>query len=113
MVRIAEPGTRIIGDWLLLYARLASPGPVLFASAACAMKKSAKKAGNSAAENSGVEAVFRAYPKPVKAKLLALRRLIFDTARATEGVGALEETLKWGQPSYRRRKAAPRSQAAS
>ncbi len=47
-----------------------------------------------------MEAVFRAYPKPVKAKLLALRRLIFDTAKATEGVGALEETLKWGQPSY-------------
>jgi hypothetical protein len=32
--------------------------------------------------------------------LLALRRLIFDTAKATKGVGALEETLKWGQPSY-------------
>jgi hypothetical protein len=32
--------------------------------------------------------------------LLALRRLIFDTADTTEGVGALEETLKWGQPSY-------------
>ena len=47
-----------------------------------------------------VDAVFSAYPKPVKAKLLALRRLIFDTAKATEGVGALEETLKWGQPSY-------------
>jgi hypothetical protein len=29
-----------------------------------------------------------------------LRRLIIDTARATQGVGALEETLKWGQPSY-------------
>ena len=39
-------------------------------------------------------------PKPVKAKLLALRRLILDTAKATKGVGALEETLKWGQPSY-------------
>ena len=39
-------------------------------------------------------------PKPVKAKLLALRRLIFDTAKTTKGVGALEETLKWGQPSY-------------
>jgi hypothetical protein len=51
-----------------------------------------------------VDAVFSAYPKPVKAKLLALRRLIFDTAKATEGVGALEETLKWGQPSYLRRK---------
>ena len=47
-----------------------------------------------------VEAVFGGYPKPVKAKLLALRRLIFDTAKTTKGVGALEETLKWGQPSY-------------
>jgi hypothetical protein len=47
-----------------------------------------------------VEEVFSAYPKPLKAKLLALRRLIFDTARTTKGVGALQETLKWGQPSY-------------
>src|SRR3982750_102276 len=49
---------------------------------------------------SAVEAAFEAYPRPVKAKLLALRRLILDTAKATRGVGALEETLKWGQPSY-------------
>jgi hypothetical protein len=47
-----------------------------------------------------VDAVFTAYPTPVRAKLLALRRLIFETARATKGVGALQETLKWGQPSY-------------
>ena len=47
-----------------------------------------------------VDAVFRSYPKPVKARLLALRRLILDTAKATKGVGAVEETLKWGQPSY-------------
>jgi hypothetical protein len=47
-----------------------------------------------------VDVVFDAYPKPVKAKLLALRRLILDTAKTTQGVGALEETLKWGQPSY-------------
>jgi Domain of unknown function (DU1801) len=47
-----------------------------------------------------VETVFSTYPTPVKSKLLALRRLIFDTANATDGVGALEETLKWGQPSY-------------
>ena len=32
--------------------------------------------------------------------MLALRRLILDTAKATEGVGTVEETLKWGQPSY-------------
>src|SRR6266699_2827503 len=47
-----------------------------------------------------VGAVFSAYPRPIKAKLLALRRLIFDTAKSTKGVGALEETLKWGQVSY-------------
>jgi Domain of unknown function (DU1801) len=47
-----------------------------------------------------VDAVFDAYPKPLKAKLLALRRLILDTAKTTKGVGALQETLKWGQPSY-------------
>jgi hypothetical protein len=47
-----------------------------------------------------VDAVFNAYSTPLKAKLKALRRLIFETARTTEGVGALQETLKWGQPSY-------------
>ena len=29
-----------------------------------------------------------------------LRQLIFETAAATEVVGELEETLKWGEPSY-------------
>jgi len=56
-----------------------------------------QRAGNS---DPAVEAVFDAYPKPVKGKLLALRRLILDTAKATKGVGRVEETLKWGQPSY-------------
>jgi hypothetical protein len=47
-----------------------------------------------------VEAVFRAYPTALRTRLLALRRLILKTAAATEGVGELQETLKWGQPSY-------------
>jgi len=47
-----------------------------------------------------VAAVFEAYPPEVRAKLLRLRALILETAAETEGVGALEETLKWGQPSY-------------
>lgn len=47
-----------------------------------------------------VAAVFGACPEPLQARLLALRRLILNTARASTGVGALEETLKWGQPSY-------------
>lgn len=47
-----------------------------------------------------VEAVFDGYPTGVRARLLELRVLIFETAQCTDGVGALDETLKWGQPSY-------------
>jgi hypothetical protein len=47
-----------------------------------------------------VAALLRSYPKPIGAKLQALRKLILDTARKTAGVGALDETLKWGQVSY-------------
>lgn len=51
-------------------------------------------------ENADVEAVFNAYPDPLKAKLMNLRQLIFETAAQIDGVGPLQETLKWGQPSY-------------
>jgi hypothetical protein len=67
------------------------------------MKKAAKVSGSkprSGFADPAVQAAFDAYPKPLRPKLLALRRLILDTARNTEGVGAIEETLKWGQPSY-------------
>ena len=50
--------------------------------------------------DAAVDAVFKSYPAPLRRKLLALRRLILDTAKATKGVGVVEETLKWGQPSY-------------
>ena len=62
--------------------------------------KSPTRTPRANSSGAAVEEVFRAYPKPLQAKLLALRRLIFDTARTTQGVGALQETLKWGQPSY-------------
>ena len=66
------------------------------------MKRAAKKTrmAKKGLPDPAVDAVFDAYPKPLKAKLLALRRLIFDTAKTTGGVGTLQETLKWGQPSY-------------
>ncbi len=47
-----------------------------------------------------VEAVFRAYPATLRAKLLRLRKIVRDTAAKMDGVGALEETLRWGQPAY-------------
>ena len=43
---------------------------------------------------------FASYPPKVRRKLLVLRRLILETAATTEGVGALQETLKWGEPAY-------------
>jgi hypothetical protein len=50
--------------------------------------------------NIAVAAVFASYPPAIRRKLLALRSLIFKTAASTPGVGALEETLKWGEPAY-------------
>ena len=50
--------------------------------------------------DAGVASVFKAYPPGIRAKLMALRELVLDTADKTTGVGRLTETLKWGQPSY-------------
>jgi hypothetical protein len=47
-----------------------------------------------------VESIFESYPRSIKPQLMNLRRLILETAAATDGVGPLQETLKWGQPSY-------------
>lgn len=50
--------------------------------------------------NPKVATVFNSYPQEVRSKLIFLRQLIYDTAGAIEGVGDIEETLKWGEPSY-------------
>ena len=36
----------------------------------------------------------------MRQKLMLLRQLILETASQNDGVGPLEETLKWGEPSY-------------
>ncbi len=51
-----------------------------------------------------VEAAFDAFSPAVKKKLMRLRRLIYEVAQKTEGVVEIEETLKWGQPSYLNKK---------
>ena len=50
--------------------------------------------------NSEVEEIFNKYPLAMRDKLLFLRQLIFDTANELEIKDKLEETLKWGEPSY-------------
>jgi hypothetical protein len=50
--------------------------------------------------NPAVARAFEAYPTNMRRRLLALRDLILRTAATTEGVGELEEALKWGEPAY-------------
>ena len=50
--------------------------------------------------NPDVEMVFNKYPAKVKRKIRRLRSLIIEAAQELEGLRELEETLKWGEPSY-------------
>ena len=47
-----------------------------------------------------VELVFNKYSGSVRKKILNLRRLIIETANEIEEIANMEETLKWGEPSY-------------
>ena len=50
--------------------------------------------------DSRVEGVFDNYPSAVRPKINNLRRLIIEAAEKIESINDLEETLKWGEPSY-------------
>lgn len=46
-----------------------------------------------------VQYKLNSYPDPISDRLIKLRSLIMEIAE-TQGLGAVEETLKWGEPSY-------------
>ncbi len=50
--------------------------------------------------NGSVKAVIDGFPTPVRKQAKAIRALILQTARATEEIGPINETLKWGEPAY-------------
>ena len=50
--------------------------------------------------NPKVTSVFNNYPTHIKKEMLYLRNLVLTTASEIEGLKKLEETLKWGEPSY-------------
>ena len=50
--------------------------------------------------NPAVAERIASYPPKVQKKLNAVRKLILDTAKKTEDLTEIEETLKWGEPSY-------------
>jgi hypothetical protein len=50
--------------------------------------------------NPKVNDVFANYPENVWEKLQFLRELVIETAEETNDIDELEETLKWGEPSF-------------
>ncbi|GGD77485.1 DUF1801 domain-containing protein [Lacimicrobium alkaliphilum] len=46
-----------------------------------------------------IEAKFSTYPSEARKQLADIRRLVFSVAEEN-GLGTVEETLKWGEPSY-------------
>jgi hypothetical protein len=78
----------------------AEPAWTAMPSLAAKSPKRPRPNDRSAPSDPKVAAVFSSYPQPLRTRLLALRQLILDTAGNTEGVGRLDETIKWGQVSY-------------
>ena len=50
--------------------------------------------------NPDVKAVFDSYPMNIRLKLLAIREMIFNVSAENNEIGKIDETLRWGQPSY-------------
>jgi hypothetical protein len=50
--------------------------------------------------NPKVDEIFDNYPDKIRAKMIFLRQLVLTTAEETEIVKELEETIKWGEPSF-------------
>lgn len=50
--------------------------------------------------NLEVEKVFNTYPDNIRVKMIFLRQLILETAIEIDSIKNIEETLKWGEPSY-------------
>lgn len=51
-------------------------------------------------KNDSVSKKFDSYPDDMREKLLTLRELIYDVAKNEISIDAIEETLKWNEPSY-------------
>lgn len=47
-----------------------------------------------------VAARINSYPMAVSTALFQLREMVYQVASEHDDIGAIEETLKWGQPSY-------------
>ena len=51
-------------------------------------------------ETPKVKDKFESYPSFIRKKMYSLRKLVIQTAKEIDDLEELEETLKWGEPSY-------------
>ena len=51
-------------------------------------------------KSSDVKATFQLYPEKIQDELLTIREMIFTHVSQNPEIGIIEETLKWGEPSY-------------
>lgn len=56
--------------------------------------------------DANVKSLIESYPNPARDYLMQIRELIYDIAE-NESLGAITETLKWGEPSYASKKGSP------
>ncbi len=47
-----------------------------------------------------VARILASYPVSARERVLRIRRLVFEVAAATPGVGPVSERVKWGEPAY-------------
>ena len=51
-------------------------------------------------KNPDIQAIYESYPDGIREKCLQIRALIFQVAKNNPAIGPIEETLRWGEPSY-------------
>ncbi len=51
-------------------------------------------------KNENIIDTYNHYPNVIGEKLLRIRAIIYEEAERNSAVGQIEESLKWGQPSY-------------
>lgn len=56
--------------------------------------------------NKEIQSLLDSYPEPARGYLLQIREMIFDIAD-DENLGPINESLKWGEPSFASKKGSP------
>ncbi len=51
--------------------------------------------------NNVIVEIYDSYPNDIKHYLLKFRQIIYEVSQNSDEIGEIEESVKWGQPSYR------------